>query len=465
MKGGISIQSNNPIERDVGINIYTTDTLGLGGIIKDTPSDFIVREITPNGEILTTGIVDKKIDLSLNETTKTKYTHFNVVKRHEDTIVAAQLIAAALKVPRDIISWAGLKDNHAITVQRMCIKGDHLAEVSKLQFNNIFIKDIHYGRKKIRTGDLWGNHFDIVIRNLGNDEENNPLDHINALTRDKISGILKEATSSINERGFPNFFGLQRFGSYRPNSHTIGKLIFLGDYKKAIEEFLMKSYPKEYDNVKNARNNLRETKDYEKALNEFPNVLKYERSVINYLIHNPGNYKTALKQLPTPLTRLLMSAYQSYLFNKALTTRKKSGFELDKPYKGDIISILAEENGEITHLRYKYGGSYDESLDKALKMRRALVMCPIIGFESENDDNFFSEIYNLVLEEENFAYSDFKSDFSPTEFKGTDRSIIIRPQFLDTRYRPEKGSASIELRFSLPKGTYATMLIREFTKN
>ncbi len=79
---------------------------------------------------------------------KTSYTQIDVIKKNEDTILAAEKIASRLNIDSNFVSWAGLKDNRAITVQRMTIKGDYRHKIANLEFDNFFIKATGSGYAK-----------------------------------------------------------------------------------------------------------------------------------------------------------------------------------------------------------------------------------------------------------------------------------------------------------------------------
>lgn len=459
------------LEMSVGIRVYATSTLGVTGQIKTYASDFIVCEITPLGEILSIDSQDSDdIYNEENLPKRVKFTGFTLVKQMEDTILVGQRIAKSLNISPRSVSWAGLKDNKAITSQRMCIKGNYIKELAELRFNNFVIKDIRPLRKPIQIGNLWGNHFEIIMREpeisqfiASKYDYKNDRETI-------IKNTVQQTTEQIQKNGFPNFYGMQRFGSYRPNSYSIGKLIFLKKYKEAVDDFLCKTFPKEIEMVKIARKNLSDTQDFEMALRQYPSSLYYERIIIGYLLDNPGKYMNALLKLPTPLLNLLLSSYQSYLFNCAVSTRKENGDNFNDPQKGDNICLLHEKNGPMSPIYYEFGKDhdYDKALIKALKLKRATITCPVIGYDSDLSKGYFGKIYRDLLDKEEFSKDYFKNlDFQAYDFKGTYRPIYVKPKNLSAKYIKGKNIKGdfIKLEFSLPKGTYATMLIREFTKS
>lgn len=452
----------------MGISVYNTTTPPLGGFIKSSYSDFIVGEITPEGLILTTDPEDCQYTQETEFGGKKKYTHFTLIKQNEDTIGAAQLIANALGVSFHDITWAGLKDNNAITAQRMSIKGDYGKELKKLVFNNVKIKDIQYCKHPLVIGDLIGNYFKIIIRNIGFDEKMNPIPNFQGFNDDTLVNIVNEVKDQINKMGFPNFYGLQRFGSHRPNSHRLGKLIFKKQYMDVVKEFLMMSFPKENEEIRKLRDKLKQTENYKEILDEFPKNMGYERSLLHQLTECPEDYKGAIMRLPIPLIKLIMSAYQSYLFNRAISLRKLKGDPLYQPRFNDKITLLDSPRGSNTLLEYRFGTWYDEYLLKALEMDRATILCPILGKDSDLSKEYFNSIYSEILLEEEFTLNEFKNTIiQDFEYAGTDRPIVVKPKNLNVEYlisKHNKNEKYIQLEFSLPKGSYATMLVREFTK-
>ena len=454
MRKNQELKSLPDLEKHVGIATFTTSTPYINGDLKIRPEDFVVSEITPTGRILSVN-EPNYAETQGPRSSKISYTLVDVVKRNEDTILAAEKIARKLKIDSNFVSWAGLKDNRAITAQRMTIKGDHRKKLQDLRLETLFVKNIHYQKKPIKLGALWGNKFEIILRNI--DIEKHDLDSITSDFKDQIS-----------QNGFPNYYGLQRFGSIRPNSHIVGKFIFLMDYKNAVEEFLYATYPPEFEIVKICRKDLRDTQDFEKALRDFPEGLYYERLMIHHLMKKPGDYFGALKRIPRPLLNLLMSSYQSYLFNMAISQRMEKIGNLTQPKQKDTISLLLDENGLTTPVRYIYKKWKKPYLKKVLEMNRARIMCPIVGYASKLKDSYFKHTYSRIMRRENFKLEYFKNgkELKAYDFRGAYRAIIVKPKDLhvvsqyDNRLKP-----IIQIRFSLPKGTYATMLIRELTKH
>ena len=446
----------------VGLEFFITDTLPLGGRIKAEISDFIVREILPSGEILSTYENEKSNSNQNFESGKDRYSTFTLIKKNTDTIIAAKILEQYLNIPLKFIKWNGIKDHSAITAQKFSVKGNCLTKLKNFKHKNIFLTKIRSSRKGMELGKLWGNQFTINIRN-------------SIKPYDEIVEILKVWVEKINSTGFPNYYGMQRFGQHRPNSHKIGKLFFKGKYQEAVEEFLFHVYPKEYESNALFRKKLEKERNYEEGLRECPNSLFYEKIVIEQL-SKELNYKKAYLELPISLCNLILSSYQSFLFNKAISRRMKNGFPLSTPIKGDVIAILKDIKGSPSLVKYRYEGGNgwnDRNIDKAFLLERATILAPVLGYKTNlSDYPVFDEINKEILDEEQFLISDFmQNERKLYNFESTNRAIFIRPSnlkvnqaFITNNY-PNLDPKGIKLEFSLPKGCYATILLNELRKS
>ena len=374
-------KNERELEKGVGIEIYSTSGFsGISAIYKKRYKDFIVKEITRTGQTLEISGYDTTI--SFSEDSKDKYTTFNLVKINKDTFEAIRIISRALKIHPNLIEVSGLKDKRSISVQKASIKGNHVEKLKKLKLKDIFFRGITPTRKPVKLGSNRGNLFVITLRNIKD-------------MPDQMKKI-EDIFSYLRTHGFPNYYGLQRFGTFRPNSHIIGRFILEGEYQKAYEEFVLATYSTELPQSQLVREELKKSGDLEKAYNSFPESLNYERAMIKYLLDNPRDYEGAINHLPNYLIKILISSFQSYLFNNMLSLRHKYGKSLYKPIKGDVFVILDDDNGNITKIKYTYGGFYDKFLREANNLNRARIVIPLIGYNTNLDD--FPLMKSILLE-------------------------------------------------------------------
>jgi tRNA pseudouridine13 synthase len=442
------------IEKFVGINVYSTSNLaGIGGIYKNTYKDFIVKEITNEGKTL-----EIKEDFSISAFDESDYnnTTFNLIKINRDTFEIVRILSRALKVPIGAIYYSGLKDKVSLSVQQFSIKGNYVDQLKRFKYKDVFVRNISLTKKPVKIGTNWGNNFTITLRNI--DREENQLE--------TIEKILK----CIQDRGFPNYYGLQRFGTFRPNSHIVGRYVLEGKFRDAFEEMVLSTYSTEDRKSQKIRKKISNSKRYEKIFEKIPYSLNYERILIKSIMEHPQDYERAIKKLPIYLLKLLISSFQSYFFNMLITLRVKKGYSLFKPEIGDVICILDDENGHLTKVKYQYGGPFDSFLEEAISLNRARIIVPLIGCDTNLEDfPLFNELLRDLFIQENINPLIFQNPiFLDFDFKGTYRSMMARPFGLELlEYGIDevfKNKYKLRLEFSLKKGSYATMLLRELMK-
>ncbi|TFG20434.1 MAG: tRNA pseudouridine(13) synthase TruD [Promethearchaeota archaeon] len=447
-------QNQKEIEKFVGIKAYAfPECDGIGGVYKHRHEDFIVKEITKSGEILTN--YDDGYFI-ISDQDSEMYTTFILQKNNIDTFEAIHLISKALKVPKSKFSYSGLKDKRSISLQKIAIKGNYGEELHNLRIPGISISKIHHSSKPIKIGSNQGNYFVITIRNIEKDTN----------LRERAEKIL----DLVSTHGFLNYYGLQRFGTFRPNSHLIGKFLLKNSFKQVFDEFVTQLYSSESEQSLKVRSKLRDDNDLEWASKNFPKSLNYELMMIQHLIEKPNDFQGSVNRLPQALIRLLISSFQSYLFNELISLRVEKGYPLFEPVKGDVISILDDVNGDLTHVSYIFGNGYDQYLLKALAMNRGAIVAPLIGYDTNlNQFPLFNELFIELLEKENFNRSIFNSHyFKEFEFKGAFRAMINKPQEPQVIEIAEDdnfpGKMKMKISFSLKSGSYATMLLRELMK-
>ena len=447
--------SKRETEKIVGIEVFSSSGYeGIQAIIKKRYKDFIVREITHSGRVLE--IKENYGPIYFSEDNKDSYTLFNLIKINKDTFEAIRLISKALGIPPKSIGYAGLKDKRSISVQMASIRGNYVEKLKNLKLDDIYIRNISPSKNSVKLGYNWGNQFVITLRNIK---------HI----PDQMKKI-EDLFSNLRNHGFPNYYGLQRFGTFRPNSHIIGRYILESQFKKAFEEFVIKDYSTELPQSQKLRAELAKTGDLNKALNSFPTSLGYERTMIKYLLDNPGDYEGAIYHLPKYLIKLLISSFQSYLFNKMVSLRVYQGNSLHNPVKGDVFSILDEENGNITQIKHTYGGFYDEYLQEARRLNRAKIIVPLVGYNTDlNEFPYMKTLFLEIIKNDRISLNLFRNKLLEMyEFKGSFRPIIAKPvglkilEYSNDDLFPNRYKMKIE--FSLQKGSYATLFLREIVK-
>jgi tRNA pseudouridine13 synthase len=289
----------------------------------------------------------------------------------------------------------------------------------------------------IKLGDLMGNQFIIGIKSDDSIEE-------------KINNTVKQI---MENRGFPNFYGVQRFGSIRANTHRIGKLILQNKYAEAVKLYI---YDPEFD-VEDYRKHFGETEDAELALKEFPEYLTFERSLLGYIAREK-KYDNAFSVFPRNLSILFIHAYQSYLFNKILSARMKLTGSMYSVMEGDMLysldSYCNPDKRELIRAT-KYN---TDKLNRLSEEGRVRTIIPLIGYNTEMSGGVEGEIESGVMESEMISKKDF--DISSSQKLGSSgdyRVMSVLPLNFKVLEKNKVG-------FSLGRGIYATSLLREIIK-
>ncbi len=446
----------HPTEHAVGMEWYVTDTDGVGGHLRDADDHFRVREL----ERFETQPIDAPTDA---------YPHlvFRVTLRGWDTNDFAARLSDSLGISRERVNWAGTKDKYAVTTQLFSVYGvqpDALPEIDGAE-----IEVLGRAGRSIEFGDLAGNAFELVVTD--------PDRPANAATiTDELhafGGVATDATDAETTIGVPNFFGQQRFGSRRPVTHEVGLAIVRGDWEGAVMAYLGAPTDAEPEETQAARafvdREHRDTAgapDWQEVLDRFPNRLRYERSMVHELAAcdgepGPETYRAALERVPSNLQRLFVHAAQSYAFNRMLSERLDRGLPFDEPIAGDVVCFADTDAPDGLRLPdtdrlQRVDERRLRSVRRHCERGRAFVTAPLVGTETELADGTQGTIERDVLDDLGLEPGDFDL---PGEFysSGTRRAILLM-----TPIDVDRGPLSLS--FSLPKGSYATVVLREYLK-
>lgn len=331
--------------------------------LKQIPEDFVVVEVS-----------------NVKAEPQGKYLYFWMKKRGRNTIDAIKEIAKALHIHEKDIGFAGSKDKQAVTEQLISISGVKKEVMENLTIKQVLLEFHGYGKNPISLGDLQGNEFEIVIRNLGKEK----LEEI----------ILVE-----------NYFDEQRFSEHNVE---IGRHLLKKEFGKAVS-------------------------------------LIDDLQVAKYLEQKTTDSVGALKKLSMRLLRMYVNAYQSYLWNKTVA------LYLQK--KGKVLKKLNYSGGELIFV------SNSEQF-KDLKI-------PLIGFGHEDsEDAEIQEIIDEIMDEERLSYTDFVIKQIPQlTLEGELRKVVVPVHDLEIGRKAadelNEGKKKVKVTFTLPKGSYATMVMKK----
>ncbi|MEM4198939.1 MAG: tRNA pseudouridine(13) synthase TruD [Nitrososphaerota archaeon] len=427
------------IEPAMGIEVYYTPTRGVGGIIKSQPEDFILSEILEGG--LDAQALWRRETIPIEPT---RYTLWILKKRNRETFSAVAELAKTLETRLLKARICGIKDRRAVTYQFVALPltkissdGDYYAQRGWEVWRVGYIDELNSSR-------LVANRFEIIVRGASVD-----------------CSTIGDFREAVQSSGVPNFYGHQRFGLLRPITHLVGRCIVKGDLKAAVETFLGYSTQFEPEHILDARRALAETGDIAYAIKHFPRSLTYERRVLRYLNHRPGDYAGALRRLPLRIRRLFVDAYSSYLFNRALSITIRDGLRLDEPVTGDLFVRL--DRHQRPYGRPLQVTSWNlEEVSLRISRGEAALVIPRPGTHSWITSGPRGRALKNVLEYEGVSLRDFRARPLPeASSTGTYRPVMLKPSKLEIE---KLNDSTVRLSFTLPPAHYATSLLRELMK-
>lgn len=430
------------IERFIGITQYISRSEGIGGVIKTRPEDFIIWEI------LETGMDAKKLFESSSFTGGYGGHLLCVMKKVRlDSIRAVSLLATKLNLKSREIGICGIKDKMSISWQFITIPSHVLENIEILKINNLLeVKPIKYVQHKLSSRLLKSNVFQVKIRH----------------PRTTDVSIIREIVRELKIKGIPNYYGHQRFGITRPITPIVGSLILKRMLREAVAAFLSDYSNLENEKSKLVRKELGERWDLEWARKSFPKSLTYERMMIESLLTYPEDYVKCLRTLPLRLRRLIVESVAAKIFNLTLSKIIEEG-KFNELEVGDIVLPLdasgrADKNRPITVTNRNI-----KQIEKLIEDKKMAIALPTPGYLSPIPRNSKGEIMLEIMEKESLDFKDFRLvDLPEASTKGSLRPMAITNWDCSVI---STDNDSLILQFSLPPGSYATILLRELMKS
>lgn len=440
------------IEQELGLETYLTKSEGFGGKIRQFIDDFVVEELLLDGSLAEVNTTSAGWEPAGSG----QYLICVLVKRKWDTFMAVRQVADRLHINQKRVRFAGIKDTKALTAQHISLQSVSPGSVLNLQIKDIMVYPQRFSKERMYSQLIKGNRFHITIRGI-----------------EHPASVIAKKSKNIQEEievvgGVPNFFGHQRFGTIRPNTHQVGKYLTRGEPERAAMAFLGEPTIHEHPEAREARQQLQDTMNFEAALEGFPRFLKYERFMLHHLSRYPTDYIGAFRKLPRRLRKLFVQAYQSYLFNKFLSARMEKMIPINEPQIGDYMLRL-DQNGFPTEEKDQATKTNIQTMVQLVKEGKMCVALPLVGPSLAPSDGLQGEIEQAILEIENVDPNKFRIPSMPeATAEGRVRAILnpvwnlVQESISEDIENNEKWM--IKLAFSLNRGSYATVVLREFMK-
>ena len=355
-----------------------------------------------------TELISEKAQNSIND--QNGYAVYKLKKKKIDTNHA---LSGIFKQKGLRLKSLGLKDASAITEQFVC-SGNKGKTIENFSTDKYSLEKIGFVKKPLSKKDMIGNHFKL-----------------------KITGCQNGLSTFTESDKILNFYGYQRFGTKRPVTHLIGKAILQRDFKKTVS--LILSFTSTYDSKENTeiREKLSDENNYEKYFDKVPFQMDIERMVLKEMIEH-GEPIRAIRMIPVSLRRFYIQAYQSFIFNQSLSAAFLDGENLFEAQSGDVCF---DSHGII--------GKYVKGLNQNLAL-------PFVGYSYYKKTRFDFQISKILEQEEISPKDFFIKEMQEVSSEGGFRQAVINCS--------NYSSHDNVVEFSLSRGSFATILLREIMK-
>lgn len=382
--------------------------------LKSLPDDFEVEELS---------------DFPLRGGTFAAYL---LTKKSLGTPEAITAIADRWNVSRRQISYGGLKDKHAVTRQWVTIQRGPKRDMQQEHFTLAY-----QGQAERAFGphDIAANRFSVVMRNLTRDAAEQIVSQREALARD----------------GVPNYFDDQRFGSLGVSGEFIAKPWCLGDYERALWLALAEQNPHDRPDDRAEKETIRNLwGQWIECKAALPKSSR--RSIVTYLCDHPTRFREALALMRQDLRSLWLAAFQSDLWNLILSAWLQQHVDPSRLFAVTLATANVPFHSELTD-------------EERVLLTKTLLPLPSARLHLEPGP--ILSLYEQVLADEGLTLRELRVKYPRDAFfsKG-ERPAVVIPRELrmhsdDDDLNP--GRHRVTLQFVLPRGCYATILVKRLT--
>lgn len=404
-----------------------------------------VRDIFPELDSETTtdsnGVVSIKVSKKSlknrnrgQHTSRKKFCKFVLYKENIGTMSAINQIAKRLRI-RNIKSfqYAGTKDKRAITTQEVTVSlsYERLKGLAKLD-SSICLGNFSYSNKCLHLGDLQGNHFTIVVRNIKAEEEE-----------------IIQALESFKNHGFINYYGMQRFGTTSVATYEIGVEILLNNWEKVLKLLLNEDNTESSADLHQAVSCYHSSGDAEQTLKLIKDKTSIEACFLRGIIKfGKSQLIQAFGLIPRNIRLIYLHSFQSLIWNTVVSNR----LELygSKPVTGDLVYKTKYEE----YLKNKSSSDDAEPPEKRTKQDEEV--------EYRSEKRGLQDVTSLKEEDlEWFNLSDIVLPLPghSVVYPQYSQGCLYEKEMLRFNLEPKKGMVHKVEDYSMP-GAYRNVIVR-----
>lgn len=359
---------------------------------------------------------------------------YRLTKKSIGTPEAVNAVVERWKVHRKRISFGGLKDRHAVTIQYLTI---HNGPRKALRQSSLELEYLGQIPSPFTPADFHGNRFRLVLRDMEDAEAENA----------------QSAIALVQQAGLPNYFDDQRFGSLGDSGDWIARAWCLGDWERALWLALADPHVNDSASEKRQKQILRELWGSwpvcEQRLDRSP-----RRSIVAQLANSvkagrDPDFRSALARINVDIRGLYLSAYQAALWNRWLTRFIETQCDAASLAAFDLLSGR---------------GVFPRSLTATAASALDDTQLPLPCARIDRPHGSAGDLLDAVLHEEQIELRQLRVKYPRDSFfsKGM-RQVFIRPAGLKCQTDDDEvhqRRRKMTLSFDLPRGSYATILVK-----
>ncbi|KAG0319081.1 multisubstrate pseudouridine synthase 7 [Dissophora globulifera] len=411
-----------------------------------------------------------------------EFCRFCLFKENRETMEAINFLTSSLRVPSRVFSFAGTKDRRGVTSQWVTahkVKAERLVGLNS-SLRNMRLGNFSYVSRGLKLGDLNGNRFMITLRNVLVDSE----------------ATLEKSMVSLRDKGFINYFGMQRFGTGSVGTHEVGAAILRAQWDAAVD-LVMKPRLGEGPDLEKARKHWAEHKNAKEALQLFPRRWVAETQIL-WSFQKAGHQRdpwAALNNVPRNLRLMYVHAYQSYVWNHMVTERIRL-YGSEKPVIGDLVAedkaaleVPEDEEEESSSTSHVVRAKV-LTADNVDQYTIYDVILPMPGFDVIYPTHALGDKYKELMAKDGLDPHNMRHPNKEYSLPGSYRMFLSKPQnvqweivryddanvpltltdaeMLEGKAKPESVPGgkylALILDLTLKSSQYATMAIREICK-
>ena len=351
--------------------------------------------------------------------------------------------------------------------------------------SEVEVGDFSFEDNPLKLGDLKGNKFSVVLRNVSQSEQD-----------------IDNSFLGLKEEGFINYYGMQRFGTRDVRTPDVGLALIKGEWLQAIE-LILRPRANERLSFAKAREFWWQYRRPEIALKilGFKNEHTIEGKLLLGLKVSHGNdLVSALNMININQRLMYIHSYQSLIWNKVVSKRiAKHGTKVlvGDLYLEDDAQASVEQEEEECQIEGESSSTGKKKADPKLVTEENLakvsifdVVMPLPGHSISYPENETKSFYETELRTDGLDFGSFRNTVKAYSLGGDYRRIVGRTDGLkwshlrysdpeqnlclsdlerldgkpDILSDPEGPYRALVVEFGLRPSNYATMALREAMK-